>query len=283
MWSNFHTHSNYCDGKGELDDYIARAKASNMISLGFSSHAPVPFESVWCMKQTKLDDYLRHVNLLKSENRELQIYKSLEIDYVPNEISPLDFKDRLDYTIGSIHFVEKFLDGRHWEVDGTHQSFMEGYESIFDSNIKDAIVRYYELTREMIRSHCPDIIGHLDKIKIQNKENTFFEENDLWYQQEIKKTLNLIQASGAIVEVNTRGIYQKKSPTTYPSPWILKLILEKDIPITINSDAHHPDDLIREFSATALMLKAIGFEKLTILHEGLWKSYRFNEQGIIIN
>ena len=49
MWANFHTHSNYCDGKGLLDEYVAQAISLGMLSLGFSSHAPLPFESSWCM------------------------------------------------------------------------------------------------------------------------------------------------------------------------------------------------------------------------------------------
>lgn len=281
MWSNFHTHNAYCDGKGPIQDYVRKAEELNMISLGFSSHAPLPFPSKWCMKPESLDTYLHEVNTLK-KNSSTEIYTSLEIDFIPGAISPSDFRDKLDYTIGSIHFVDQLPDGTRWEVDGTHAFFLEGYEKIFKNNIRDTLVRYYELTREMIATACPTVVGHLDKIKIQNIEGKFFDENDAWYQQEVKRTIDTIAASGAIIEVNTRGIYQKKTSATYPGPSILEYILEKNIPVTLSSDAHHPDDLVNQFANTAVLLNQIGFKTLTILHEGRWQSFRYNEQGIIL-
>ena len=144
------------------------------------------------------------------------------------------------------------------------------------------MVRYLELTREMIVKACPTVVGHLDKIKIQNIDNKFFNETDAWYQQEVKKTIDVIAESGAIVEVNTRGIYQNKCTTTYPSPWVLEYILQKNIPITLSTDAHHSDDLISEFTNTAVMLAQMGFQKLTILHHNRWQPYSFNANGIIL-
>ncbi|HOX82652.1 MAG TPA: histidinol-phosphatase [Chryseolinea sp.] len=281
-YSNFHTHSNYCDGKGELTDYVLEAKAKNMISLGFSSHAPIPFPCKWCMKTDDLLQYLLAVDQLKAKHKEIDLYKSLEIDFIPNVTSPSDFANRLDYTIGSVHFVEKLPDGTFWEIDGLHTLFLEGYEKIFHSNIKEVISRYFELTRMMVASSSPTIIGHIDKIKIQNIDGKFFNENDQWYQDEVIKTLDVIQQYGSIIEVNTRGLYQKKSTTPYPSPWMLEHIDKRNIPITLSSDAHHPSDLTNQFSETASLLSKIGFRSLTILHEGKWKPYSFNAHGIKI-
>ena len=281
MWSNFHTHSNYCDGKGDLIDYVRKATELGMVSLGFSSHAPVPFPTQWTMKAERFADYLGSIEKLKLSTPGLELYKGLEVDYIPGITSPNLFKEKLDYTIGSIHFVERFPNGQGWEIDGTHTSFLEGFSKIFNNNIRDTIVRYFELTRDMITSACPTIIGHVDKIKIQNIDNKFFNESDPWYREEIKKTIDLIYASGAIVEVNTRGVYQKKSNTTYPSPWILEILHKKNIPVTINSDAHHHDDVVNYFSETARQLKEIGFRTITVLSEGIWKAFSYNEDGII--
>lgn len=280
MWANFHTHSNYCDGKGELTDYVQEAKKLNMMSLGFSSHAPIPFSTQWCMKYERFADYLNALEIIKKSNPEVDIYKGLEVDFIPGVTSVNLFKDKLDYTVGSIHFVEKFPDGTGWEIDGTHAFFLEGFSKIFNNNIRETLKRYFELTREMIITACPTIIGHLDKIKIQNVEEKFFSETDAWYQQEVKDTIDLIKSSGSIVEVNTRGIYQKKSATTYPSPWILEILHQKNIPVTISSDAHHPRDIVNEFPEAAMLLKKIGFKTITVLHEGNWKPFPFSEHGV---
>jgi histidinol-phosphatase (PHP family) len=280
MWANFHTHSNFCDGKGVMEDYVRSARDNGLISLGFSSHAPVPFPCHWCLKADDFNQYLQSINALAQTGNDLEIYKSLEVDYIPGVISPAHFSTHLDYTIGSVHFVEKLPDGKHWEIDGLHTHFLEGYEKIFNSNIRDVISRYFELTREMITTSAPTIVGHLDKIKIQNIDEKFFREADPWYQEEVIKTLDVIRESGAIVEVNTRGIYQKKSRTTYPSPWILEHIHEKNIPITLSSDTHHPDDIINQFSETAKLLSTLGFKTLKILHAGTWEGFYFNERGL---
>jgi len=274
-------HSTYCDGKSELMDYVDQVKKINMISIGFSSHAPVPFPTKWCMKAERFDDYLINIEKIKKLNSFVEIYKGLEVDFIPGVISPNLFRDKLDYTIGSIHFIEKFRDGTPWEIDGTHALFLEGYSKIFNNNIQDVITRYFELTREMISTGCPSIIGHLDKIKIQNRDNKFFRETDTWYQDEVKKTIELIHSSGVIVEINTRGIYQKKSDTTYPSPWIVEILHKKNIPVTISSDAHHSDDIINQLPETASMLKKIGFKTISVLSGGDWKEFSFTGHGVI--
>jgi histidinol-phosphatase (PHP family) len=280
MWSNFHTHSKYCDGKGDLQDHLIAAREKKVMSLGFSSHAPLPFDCTWCMKRERLDSYLADIQTLSSSEGDIEIYAGLEVDFIPDVVSPDDFKDQLHYTIGSIHFVDEIPGGKRWEIDSGHTTFLEGLDKIFNNDFREALIRYFDLTRAMIRDSPPDIIGHMDKIKIQNINDKFFNESDAWYKDEIHKTLNLIKGSGVIVEVNTRGIYKKKSATTYPSPWILQRIYELNIPITLNSDAHHSDNLINEFEPTAFMLKDIGFKNLTILKDGLWKSIPFDQYGI---
>jgi len=281
MWSNFHAHSNYCDGKSELTDYVRTARENEVFSLGFSSHAPLPFSNPWCMKPGVLDNYIDLIHLLKI-NSPMEIYSGLEVDFIPGLTGPKKFSNQLDYTIGSIHFVDELPDGTRWEIDGTHAFFIEGYEKIFKKQIRHVLARYFELTREMLMSSCPTILGHLDKIKIQNRDDSFFDENDSWYQQEVRQTIDVCASVGAIIEVNTRGLYQKKSRTPYPSPWALDYIRQQNIPITLSSDAHHADDIVNQFPETAAILKTIGFKSITILHEGKWKPFSFNENGIIL-
>jgi len=276
MWTNFHTHTFYCDGKGSFQDFVDVDKT---LSLGFSSHAPLPFPTSWAMKNEALPDYLKEIDQLKKTVKSTEIYAGLEVDFIPGLIAPTDFK-YLDYTVGSIHFVDSFADRFPWEIDGLHARFLEGLESIFNNNYQKAWSRYFELTREMIRKAPPTILGHLDKMKIQNTQSKFFNESEAWYRHEIIETIAAIKKTTIIVEVNTRGIYQKKSSTTYPSPWILELIKEANIPITLSSDAHHPHHLTSEFESTAQMLTKIGFKKICILNEGQWKEVNFSQNGI---
>lgn len=279
MWSNYHTHSAYCDGKNGIHEIAS--SSHEVMSLGFSSHAPLPFHKSWCMRTSALENYLADIHYLQKYFHRAEIYSGLEVDFIPNLISPNTFKHKVDYTIGSIHFVDQLPDGDPWEIDGAHNVFREGLETIFHNNIRDAVARYFQLTCEMVEQTCPTILGHLDKIKIQNKHSSLFQESETWYRDIIRSTIASIKKSGVIVEVNTRGLYQNKSDTTYPSPWILQLLHEQQIPITLSSDAHVKDDLTNQFKETATLLYGLGFRSLSVLLDGEWKEKTFNEHGII--
>lgn len=231
------------------------------------------------MREKKLRSYLREIDGLRASAKGIQIYKGLEIDFIPGIVSPRDFVAMLDYTIGSVHFVDSF-EGIRWEIDNTREVFRRGLEKIFQNSIRAAVTRYFELTRQMITSTPPHIVGHLDKIKMHNQELPFFEESEPWYREEVDKTLQAIRRANVIVEVNTRGIYKKKTINPYPSPWILERICEAHIPITLSSDAHHHSELVREFEPTAAQLRDIGFKKLSVLNNGIWKPVPFTENGL---
>lgn len=233
------------------------------------------------MREQKLRSYLREIDGLKVSTKGIQIYKGLEIDFIPGVISPRDFVAMLDYTIGSVHFVDSF-EGMRWEIDNTTEVFRMGLEKIFQNNIRAAVTRYYELTRQMIANAPPHIVGHLDKIKMHNQDHPFFEESEPWYTEEVDKTLQAIHRANVIVEVNTRGIYKKRTTNPYPSPWILERICAAHIPIALSSDAHHRSELVREFEPTAAQLRDIGFKKLSVLTNGIWKQVSFTENGLAL-
>ena len=277
MWSNFHTHSHYCDGKGKILEYLEAAEKAGIVSIGFSSHAPVPFTCAWCMKEDALPDYLDEIEEARQSFPRLEVYKGLEVDYIPDVMSPQTFSDQLDFTIGSIHFVGHH-NGKGWEIDNTLEVFKDGLRKIFNDDIRAAVTRYLELTREMLIKTPPDILGHLDKIKVNAREVSF-DESEAWYRDEIRQLVDTIAKRRTIVEVNTRGLYKKKSETPYPSPWILEQLRDRNIRITMSSDAHHPQDVTREFETTLTLLADIGFKNLTLLQNGMWKEIPLSEYG----
>lgn len=279
MWCNYHTHTHYCDGKLPVADVVLRAQQLGLRALGISSHAPLPFHRPWCMAENALPAYLADVNRLRN-SAGMQVYAGLEVDYIPGMVAPAHYQHLLDYTIGSVHFVDQLPGGVHWEIDATLAHFEEGLRQIFQGNIRTAIERYYALTRELVVHSRPTIVGHLDKIKMHNRDDVYFSESAPWYQAAVGHTLDTISQAGCIIEVNTRGLYQRKTSTVYPSPWILQQIHERGIPVTLSSDAHHPDDLVNEFTHAAHILLEVGFRNLRILLDGKWQDVAFDVHGI---
>jgi histidinol-phosphatase (PHP family) len=88
-------------------------------------------------------------------------------------------------------------------------------------------------------------------------------EEEGWYKDLVWKTLKFIaDESNCIVEVNTRGMYKKRSETFFPAPHILEQIHHLKIPITLSSDAHHPKELDGYFPEAIQVIKEIGFKEL---------------------
>ena len=283
-WTNYHSHCHYCDGKEPPRAHVDSAVRKGMLVFGFSSHSPVPFHTTWSMPLEKATNYIREITQIKQAYaKKIQIYTGLEVDYVPGTMGPNNRLIKnlgLDYTIGSVHFVDRFSDDTPWEIDGQHKVFLYGLSQIFKGNIKLAVSRYFELTRRMLEEDRPDVLGHMDKIKIQNEEGQLFNEDETWYKQEVLRTLKVIAKSKVTVEVNTRGMYKKKTHETYPSRWILEKLHEMSVPIQLNADSHHPDELTSHFETTAAMLKEIGFKYLRVLIDGKWQSVPFSKKGV---
>lgn len=283
-WTNYHNHCKYCDGVEEIETHVLHAINVGVFSLGFSSHSPVSFENKWSMEEKDIPAYLKDIQAAGEKYfGQIEIYKSLEIDYFPWQsggikkwVDDLD----LDYSIGSVHFVDAFEDGMPWEIDGPLLTFEKGLEEIFGNDIRRVLEKYFEYTIQMLEKDCPTILGHIDKIKMQNHHRFFFEENETWYQELLKQTLEVAAKSGVIAEVNTRGLYKKRASETYPGILGLGLLKEFGIPICLNSDAHHPKEIIGEYKNTALLLKSLGFKELMVMKNNSWQAMPFDVNGI---
>ena len=70
MLSNYHTHSSYCDGKGEPREYVEFALANGFTALGFSGHAPLPFSNTFSIHNEDYLAYCNEVRALKEEYRD---------------------------------------------------------------------------------------------------------------------------------------------------------------------------------------------------------------------
>jgi histidinol-phosphatase (PHP family) len=275
-WANYHSHTYFCDGKYPPGHYAAEARRQGFAAYGFSSHAPLPFPCQWSMKPDALPRYMAEVQKAKQRYQgELQLYAGLEIDYIAGVTGPRNplFQDiGLDYCVGSVHFVGRFADGTGWEIDGPHELFLRGLREIHGNNIRRAVEVYYEQIRRMIAEEPPDVVGHLDKIKMQNRHTPLFDENGDWYQAAVLETLQAVAKAGLILEVNTRGLYKKRADETYPGHWALAQAHRLGIPVTLSSDAHHPREISGFFAQTAQMLREIGYQNVHVLLDGTWQA-----------
>lgn len=247
---NYHAHTTYSDGKESISEYIKEAIAKGFLKIGISDHSPVPFESSWNMREEDLVNYSNDLTSVKREmscnNQEIEIVFGLEVDYIPNIQSSKNFYQfyqnkgisAIDYTIGSVHYLCESEDGAWWNFDSSSEKFKQGMVKYYGNDIRSVVMRYYDMIRTMLENDPPEILGHFDLIKKFNRELSLFDETDEWYQKEVDKTLECLKNTKTILEVNTSYIYRKGESEPYPSREILKKVLERKIPVIVNSDSH---------------------------------------------
>lgn len=274
---NLHTHSHFSDGKASPEAVVKSALDQNINCLGFSDHAPVPFENSFSIKPGQLNNYCTEIRRLRFEYAQgIDILLALEIDYIPGLMENFGaFKkaSALDYVIGSVHLVGQNDPENLWFIDGPLvETYDDGLTRFFGNDIQKAVSAFYRQTNQMIENETFDVIGHFDKIKMHN-QNRFFTEDEKWYQKLVFESLELIKAHDLIVEVNTRGLYKKRAQDFFPSTWILKELLKMDIPVIVSSDAHQPEELQLLFSEAHQALLATGHKKTMRFTQGKWHGF----------
>jgi histidinol-phosphatase (PHP family) len=261
--TNYHTHSRYCDGEGEIAEYLDAAIAAGLDSYGVSCHAPVPVPTrdPWMMLLGDLPAYCAEVRALRAAYRDrLPVLLALELDYAPGldafyreQILPHGF----DYFVGSVHFVGDDGTGMPWEIDNSAERFAAGLTGGFDGDVRGAFERYFALQRAMVGTPGVAIVGHMDKMKMWNRGDRYFRETDPWYVAAVEETLRAFKAGGLIVELNTSGL-RKDIQSPFPSPWVLARCHDREIPVTVTADTHKPADVTAGFDDAAAILRDVG-------------------------
>jgi len=281
-WSNYHSHNTFCDGRSSMEDFVKFALAKGVMKYGFSSHAPLPFNTFWNMKIDDFVDYQSEFHRLKLKyNFRIDLYLGLEIDYIHNffEIQNKLFStDNFDYLIGSIHYTDVLPDGNYWTIDGNFEDFKRGLNILFDGDIGAAARRFFEISSVMIDKGGFDIVGHFDKITLNGSRFKEFDVSESWYRNMIGEVLQQVKDKGLILEINTKSLHGKG--ITYPGIEFFPLINELDIPIVVNSDCHYPTTIIDGFEETYRALKQAGFKTMHQIVNGKWQPVEFDEKGL---
>jgi len=271
--SNYHCHSLYCDGKASLQDFAEEALRRGFHTLGFSSHAPVPFYTDWNMPKEKMTEYLQEIQHLKVLYQgKLHLYAGLEIDYIDsknNASSPYFQNLHLDYSIGSIHFISNTEGGELMPIDGNFAEFKQGVDSLFGGSLEKTIEGYFQTSMQMIEKGGFNIIGHIDKIQQNGHLYPEYKSCAKRIDDRMNELLTLVAEKGLIVEINTKSF--AKIGVLYPNPKYLKRIKELHIPVQVNSDSHAPSLLENQFEQVYELLLREGITHTCELVDGKWE------------
>lgn len=259
MLSNFHTHTQFCDGKSTAEEMVISAINAGFSAIGFSGHGYMDFDLSYCMKDT--DGYIAEVNRIRDKySSDIQIYLGVEED----AFCPVD-RSRFDYLLGSCHYLK--IKGKNYPIDLSYEGLMLGVEAL-GSNIEAVAECYYSEFTDYIMKRKPDIVGHLDLLTKYDEKNGFIFLNDPAYNRVAEKYTTQIADLGCIVEINTGAIARGHRTTPYPAENLLHILKKHGTDIIISSDCHNAKDIACSFTEIRYMLKDIGFDHVMTLYNG---------------
>jgi len=251
MIIDLHNHTKLCNhASGEMDEYVKEAIEKEIKYFGFSDHAPMEFDKEYRMSFNDMRFYEGEVKRLKDiYKKDIEILLGYEVDYLPNYMDERVINAKVDYLIGSVHF----LDG--WGFD--NPEFIGEYKN---RDIDKIWEEYFDAIKSMAKSGKFDIVGHIDLIKVFK----------YLPKKEIKviasEAIKEIKRANLVVELNMAG-YKKPINELYPSKDILELIKEHDIDITFGSDAHKPSEICKYEDNLKDILKEFDFTKCAVFKD----------------
>lgn len=254
MLIDYHIHTKMCcHATGEMEEYVAVARARGIDEIGFSDHIPMYFLPVAerdltiAMPEEELPTYIEKVRQIQTANSDMTIKMGLEADFAVGQEDKLkEILQRydFDYVLGSIHFIDR------WGFDNMH--FIDNYKKWV---IDELYVYYFELLKKAAQSSVFDIMAHADLIK----KFGFRPAGDIHslYTEVVK----VIKKADICVEVNTAGL-RVPAAEIYPNQLFLELCYQNKIPLTMGSDAHKPEQVGENFAQASQLIKKIGYKEI---------------------
>ncbi|MCX7888064.1 MAG: PHP domain-containing protein, partial [Verrucomicrobiae bacterium] len=144
-----------------------------------------------------------------------------------------------DFLLGAVHHIGDFpIDRRAADWEG--------------QDVETRWRQYFTLWAEAATSGLFDSLAHPDLPKKFN----FRPATD--FTEVYRETLAAVARAGVAIEISTAGL-RKPCQELYPSESFLRIAREFDIPITIGSDAHSPEETGADLEHAVMLAKRCGY------------------------
>ncbi|RJP84181.1 MAG: histidinol-phosphatase HisJ family protein [Desulfobacteraceae bacterium] len=248
---DYHVHTSLCNhANGAMDQYIQNAVAAGLKEICFLDHLTLHKNGrAQSMSPDDVPFYFHAARQLAYEYKHQILVKvGLEVDFDPENadqaqeiIRPFDF----DVIGGSVHFI-----GDVNIVSSKDASVRE------KQSIDEICEQYLERLDQMISLDFADIVCHLDVVK------KFGRRPSAVFEKKFDDILSKISYSNLTVELNTSG-YSQAAKEFYPGAALLKKCHDRNIPVTIGSDAHSPDQVGRHYDKAMNLLLTTGYRHVS--------------------
>jgi len=159
MRVDLHNHTTLCNhATGTSEEYIQRAIELGIDVYGFSDHAPMPYDPKYRMDISAKPLYEKEILDLKEiYKNDIEVLLGYEVDYLDGFILDEIVHAKVDYLIGSVHFLKNKQD--MWGFD--NPEFIGVYKS---KDIDTIWSEYFDAIEAMAKTGLFDIVGHFSYI-----------------------------------------------------------------------------------------------------------------------
>jgi histidinol-phosphatase (PHP family) len=258
---DYHVHTKLCrHAHGEIQQYLEQAIQSGLTEICFTDHIPLPadFDQAHRMTLQQMDQYIAAIERARTAFPELTILTGIEADYYRGFEKYLDkflSNYEFDLVIMSVHFVKHWADG-NWVFD---YHFPE-------KTIAEIYSEYLAELSKGIKTGLFDIIGHIDIIK--KKGHSLLQH----VPEQVAETFQLLKKYNMTVEINTSGL-SKDAQECYPGYDWLPELKRLDLPVSVGSDAHAPEQVGRGFREIYAQIKKHELNRIAVYRQRKIVSY----------
>lgn len=241
----------FCEhAEGSLREIVQSAAEVGYHVFGVAEHMPRveprflytrEREMGWTVEtlEQNFERYAQTVRSLAHEFADrLTVLCGFEIEVVPQDRYPqlvAEYRARygFDYVVGSVHYLNDTM------VDGSSdETFLGLVEQM--GGMENLAVAYYQKVAEMAQAVRPEVIGHLDLVRLRAHRLGLTEAIATpRVRRAVEEALEAIRSVDAFVEVNTSGL-RKGLPEPYPARWIVELGTRMGVKFCIGDDSHRP-------------------------------------------
>ena len=257
---NYHTHTNYCDGKDSPEELVKAAIEKGFFALGFSSHSYTEMDKSFAMSASQAEKYRAEIAALKEKYRDrIELYCGIEQVYFSDEPT-----DCYDYVIGSVHYVLK--NGEYVCVDNTARIVKDAVNRLYGGDFDALAEDYFALVAKVAEKTSADIIGHFDLVSKFSEKNGYGESPRFLAAAE--RAVKALAPYGLPFEINTGAMARGVRSLPYPAPEILKMIKKHGGEIMLSSDCHDKNYLDFAFDKAADLARKTGFTRAAVIKNG---------------
>ena len=262
---SLHNHTTLSDGTDTMEDMILGAISKGFTHFAVTDHCETYEYEDQSLKREKYGEYVDEIMRLREKYAaRIEIHAGIEserygeLGYLNAGIE--DIRKRLDYVVGSVHDTGR--NGNVEVVDAEMILFRKGLKRTYGGHARAFVEDYFKNYIANINELKPEIAGHIDLVKKNNVAGCFFDENSSWYMDLVGDALDAVKKNDCVLEINTGGAFKHGARCIYPSPEIIRMAVDKNIKMTMSSDAHSVDMIGYLYGVALYRLKKEGIRKL---------------------